>query len=152
MSYTTIKFRRGPTAEWLAKNPVLDHGEPGYEYEDADSNQTITKQKIGDGVTAWVDLAYVSGEEVELPVFELSELLDVELGELSDKSVLTFEAASGKWQNVPLPEPPTYEMSDLGNVDLSNVQHGYVLAWNEELAKWVAQQPPGSRVRFDTTL
>lgn len=44
-----LKFRRGSTAEWVAENPVLAKGEPGFDYE---SNQF----KIGDGVHPWTML------------------------------------------------------------------------------------------------
>lgn len=46
-----FKLRRGPAAEWLADNPVLEDGEPGFERDTG-------KFKIGDGVQAWVDLPY----------------------------------------------------------------------------------------------
>lgn len=53
MAYT-IKLRRGPAAEWVLDNPVLEAGEPGYEIDTG-------KLKIGDGVQAWNDLAYLAG-------------------------------------------------------------------------------------------
>lgn len=51
---TKIQFRRGTSAQWILANPILAEGEPGYE--------TDTKlEKIGDGVTAWSNLAYKGG-------------------------------------------------------------------------------------------
>lgn len=50
MAYT-IRLRRGLAATWASVNPVLGDGEPGFE--------TDTKYlKIGDGTTAWNQLAY----------------------------------------------------------------------------------------------
>lgn len=48
---TKIQLRRGTAAEWTAANPVLSSGEPGAETDTG-------KFKLGDGSTAWADLAY----------------------------------------------------------------------------------------------
>lgn len=50
----TFKFRRGPSYEWAADNPILRAGEPGYELD-------TRKLKIGDGHTAWLGLPYLTG-------------------------------------------------------------------------------------------
>ena len=41
-----IRFHRMVDADWTAKNPVLNDGEPGYDKD----NRIL---KIGDGVTPW---------------------------------------------------------------------------------------------------
>lgn len=47
----TIQFRRGTAAQWTSANPILAEGEMGVELD--------TKfYKIGDGVTAWNNIAY----------------------------------------------------------------------------------------------
>lgn len=51
---TTFQFRRGLAENWKKNNPVLALGEPGFERD-------TYKLKIGDGVTAWNDLAYFGG-------------------------------------------------------------------------------------------
>lgn len=56
--YDIIKFRRGTAYEWANSSPqpggeVLNLGEPGYEKDTG-------KLKIGDGVTGWNNLSYVS--------------------------------------------------------------------------------------------
>ncbi len=51
---TLIELRRGTAAAWTLANPVLANGEPGFE---DDTN----KMKVGDGVTAWNLLPYISG-------------------------------------------------------------------------------------------
>lgn len=45
------ELRRGSAAEWTAANPILAHGEPGFESD-------TQHLKIGDGVHAWADLPY----------------------------------------------------------------------------------------------
>lgn len=48
-----LRLKRGLAANWTAVNPVLDHGEPGYE---SDTGQL----KFGDGDSNWNDLSYFS--------------------------------------------------------------------------------------------
>ena len=52
MSVRPFQFRRDTTANWLAVNPVLAEGEPGWDV-------TAKRLKIGDGVTAWADLLFI---------------------------------------------------------------------------------------------
>ena len=49
----TIQSRRGSSAQWSAANPILADGEIGYD-------STTKQMKVGDGVTAWNSLAYVT--------------------------------------------------------------------------------------------
>ena len=49
---TKIQLRRDYAANWQATNPVLSLGEPGVELD-------THAMKVGDGITAWNDLAYV---------------------------------------------------------------------------------------------
>jgi hypothetical protein len=51
---TQIQFKRGAAADLTTLNPLLASGEPCYE---VDTGQF----KIGDGETAWNDLAYAGG-------------------------------------------------------------------------------------------
>ena len=51
---TKIQLRRDTSANWQGTNPVLAQGEPGVELD-------THKMKIGDGSTAWNDLAYAAG-------------------------------------------------------------------------------------------
>jgi len=51
----TFKLYRGTAAQWIARNPVLQSGEPAVEIDTG-------KLKIGDGFTKWNDLGYLSGE------------------------------------------------------------------------------------------
>ncbi len=53
---TTFQLRRGKEEVWKRNNPVLASGEPGFV---TDKNHL----KIGDGITAWNDLPYISKGE-----------------------------------------------------------------------------------------
>lgn len=48
-----IKLRRAWTADWERVNPILEDGEPGYD-------KTQNMLKIGDGVTRWTELEYLT--------------------------------------------------------------------------------------------
>jgi hypothetical protein len=56
-----IQFRRGTSAEWISFNPILAEGEMGIELD-------TSQFKLGNGVDAWVDLAYggIAGTGVPL--------------------------------------------------------------------------------------
>ena len=84
-----IQFKRKPAASWIAKNPVLAKGEPGFELD-------TFKMKIGDGVTAWTSLPYQNGLGV---TGDLQNLTDVTLTSLATGDVLSYNATSGKWVN-----------------------------------------------------
>ena len=48
---TTFQLRRGNAEVWARNNPILERGEPGFEIDTG-------RLKIGNGETAWNDLAY----------------------------------------------------------------------------------------------
>ena len=52
--YMLFRVRRDTAAQWTALNPVLPDGEMALD-------QTTNQMKVGDGVTAWNDLLYMSG-------------------------------------------------------------------------------------------
>lgn len=47
----TFRLRRATASEWVAKNPILEEGEPAVE-------ENTGRIKIGDGVTRWTLLPY----------------------------------------------------------------------------------------------
>lgn len=53
----TFQLKRDTAAKWSKHNPILGEGEPGYVTDE-------NRLKIGDGVTAWNDLAYVGENSV----------------------------------------------------------------------------------------
>lgn len=50
--------RRGTSAEWTTANPIPNAGEIGVVIE---TNGTVSRFKIGDGIKPWVDLPYFAG-------------------------------------------------------------------------------------------
>ena len=74
---TIFQVKRGQSAAWFNSNPVLRVGEPGFEIDTG-------KLKIGDGVTAWNDLNYLTDNEIEKiqvlesTVTELKEIIGSE--------------------------------------------------------------------------
>jgi hypothetical protein len=77
-----IVFRRDTAANWTAVNPVLVAGEAGIEI---DTNQL----KIGDGVTPWIELAYLGGF--------LRNLQDVDATQRIEGSLLVYNSSSAKF-------------------------------------------------------
>jgi hypothetical protein len=55
---TIIRVKRGTRARWLMANPVLEKGEPGHEIDTA-------RLKIGNGISRWTELPYISPVELE---------------------------------------------------------------------------------------
>lgn len=59
--------------EWESKNPILRYGEVGYELIYINSILDSTRNKVGDGNTAWNDLPYVDDD-----VYDFNELTTVD--------------------------------------------------------------------------
>ena len=56
---TVIQWRRDTAAAWTAANTILAEGEAGFETD-------TLKVKVGDGVTAWAGLAYLTAPGAQL--------------------------------------------------------------------------------------
>jgi len=108
MSYKEFQFRRGTSAEWLVKNPVLLPGEVGYERDVPTGTETsvdtytytdgafgVGAIKIGDGVTRWKDLPYL----LTALRFSLPSSSDVEMTDIRTGDVMRW--SNGKWRNHP---------------------------------------------------
>ena len=52
------RFKRGTAQRWIEVNPILQQGEPGFEYDTG-------KLKIGDGFTPWLTLPYINDIKVD---------------------------------------------------------------------------------------
>lgn len=82
-----IRFRRGTAALWTSTNPILNAGEPGIE---TDTNRV----KYGDGITAWVDLAYaVAGGDGDMVLADAQAVTGVKT--FSPNALLIAGATSG---------------------------------------------------------
>lgn len=96
---TTFKFKRGTAARWAELNPVLAMGEPGFVY---DTHQL----KIGDGVTPWNDLPYISNNTTDLVNFDLSTDFptvgdeNVIYKASKEQSLYQFNAITGKYEKL----------------------------------------------------
>jgi len=53
----TLIIRNGPTSNWNIKNPTLQQGEFGFEY---DLENNLLLLKIGDGIHDWAHLPYLN--------------------------------------------------------------------------------------------
>lgn len=58
MSYIPFQLRRDSAANWTTNNPILREGEVGYETDDLGTATPL--YKVGDGVTDWVTLPYIT--------------------------------------------------------------------------------------------
>lgn len=83
-----IQLRRDSASNWASANPVLALGEPGYD-------TTGGKLKVGDGVTVWNDLPYVTAfdwnELVNTPTtlagYGITDAATAEQGALADTAI-----------------------------------------------------------------
>ena len=64
---TTFQLKRGLAERWVAVNPILQPGEPGFELD-------TNKLKIGDGITPWNDLPY-QGEVLFYTKQEMDDII-----------------------------------------------------------------------------
>lgn len=62
MSYYKIRPRSGTATQWATANPILAEREIGYEVPETGFGTGPVRMKMGDGVTAWNDLAYADPE------------------------------------------------------------------------------------------
>ena len=115
-----IQFKRKPAATWIAKNPVLAKGEPGFELD-------TFKMKIGDGVTAWTSLPYQNGLGV---TGDLENLTDVTLTSLATGDVLSYNATSGKWVNNAGIATSITDLTSRVTVLESVIPSGSIQAWS----------------------
>ena len=97
---TTFLVTRASTETWESLNPVLKYGEPGYEKDNG-------KLKIGDGITPWNNLSYLTDVNTKIIVDNPQE------GE-----VLTYNAATNRWENKRL--------------EFSNIMSGTTEYWNDK--------------------
>lgn len=88
---TQIKLRRDTAANFTSKNPVLGQGEPAYETD-------TKKMKIGDGTTAYNDLAYfdAGGGSTTPTMFPYAQKLTVDdLNKMTTNGLWYYDAYKG---------------------------------------------------------
>lgn len=79
---STIKHRRGTTAQWESRNPILKDAEFGV-------NLDTGKFKVGNGVSRWLDLLITASGV--LP----GQTMDVNFGDVVKRYVLVASGGSG---------------------------------------------------------
>lgn len=72
MAAVTIKLRGDTATNWTSNNPVLALREPGVEID-------TSKIKIGDGVTAWNSLGYITDRPSTLAIAANTTLTEAQL-------------------------------------------------------------------------
>ena len=97
---TTFLPRRGPAADWTARNPILREGEMGFE-------TGTNRYKIGDGRRRWLDLPYFTNEEV------IKEYIDAEIAELAGSVSGVTQQELDDHINSELPHPVYEDGADL---------------------------------------
>ncbi|MGC3945354.1 MAG: hypothetical protein QM762_12710 [Chryseolinea sp.] len=148
-----LQVRRDTAAQWLAENPVLADGEPGYEKDTG-------KQKYGDGVTAWDALPYFAGDSniewgaipASPPVTDQTDLVAYIAGQISSAVAAALQGLKWKSPSVRARTTgalPSYSVSG-GNTILTATangafpaQDGITLLVNEHLL--VANEATQSR-------
>lgn len=83
--YATMQQRNAPSGTWIDENPVLQKGELGFE-------TNTGRYKLGDGVKSWVDLPYVTNEDLILYSYNCSPSVQTEwqyrLAHLQDEVIM----------------------------------------------------------------
>lgn len=96
---TRIQVRRDTAANWSTNNPTPLAGEPCFETDTG-------KLKIGDGTTAYNDLAYQGGSDYKLPVASTSTLGGVKI---ENNKGLLINPSSGSLSVSPtIPDKTTF--------------------------------------------
>ena len=92
-------FRRGKAASWAAQNFILGPGEPGFELDTG-------KLKVGNGVTPWNELPYVT-DNIVLPAEVVKYLGSVNKlpedafdGEICEINDMFYIHSKGQWKQI----------------------------------------------------
>lgn len=75
---SSFRVRRGTSEQWIAVNPILGSGEPGYETDTG-------RCKFGDGVTTWYYLDYI------VPQDEVRQMIEDAVSNPAPEDAVTHE-------------------------------------------------------------
>lgn len=70
----------------------------------------------------------------------IQDLSDVDLGDIADGKVLTYDAATGKFKGIESTGFGKQRLNDLNDIDVTQLQQGAMVVWDEATQKWVAKQ------------
>lgn len=88
-----IQHRRDTPDNWNTVNPILADGERGLEIS-IDNGRRSIRQKIGDGITSWVDLDYLSTNGFPEYVPDTSYMENSDIRLLHEGNYLLFTRSS----------------------------------------------------------
>lgn len=125
---TIIKTKRATAATWASLNPILEEGEPGFVIDQ-------NKLKIGNGITPWNQLPFLSGSGESSIEFDVQDP--------QDGQILHYNAATQKWVNISVPEGAVNDVKvdgvsvvdagGIANIALANaVGYKVELAFNDD--------------------
>lgn len=101
-----IKLRRDTTANWATDNPVLAEGETGWDTD-------LLRVKLGDGVTAWLDLPWAADEDGAVA----AETTRAQAAEAALGTQITTEASTRATADTTLQTNITTEATTRANAD-----------------------------------
>ena len=139
---TKIQLRRDYAANWQATNPTLSLGEPGVELD-------THAMKVGDGITAWNDLAYVqtSGDTETLTenVFVKLNGMDNDIGPEWAGTVSVSTDGINWTPSFPNKQFTSYQRWDINGLAVGG---GYIVYKTYEYAEFSDQNVSRNELRF----
>jgi hypothetical protein len=127
---TKIQVRRGTSIQWCSVNPVLSAGEPGFETD-------TRKFKIGDGVTSWNNLVYLSfdGGSLDENIVAGNTLGSIMLSDYFDvtKTIIQYQGITGTTIQVPTGYDYAIYVDSQGNVTYESVTAGQTLTFKSSI-------------------
>jgi len=139
---TKIQLRRDYAANWQATNPVLSLGEPGVELD-------THAMKVGNGVTAWNDLAYVqtSGDTETLTenMFVKLNGMDNDIGPEWAGTVSVSTDGINWTPSFPNKQFTSYQRWDINGLAVGG---GYIVYKTYEYAEFSDQNVSRNELRF----
>ena len=68
----------------------------------------------------------------------VSDLSDIDLSDIADGKVLTYDAVTGKFKGV-TPDVGKKKLNDLEDLDTSLLAQGAMVVWDDTQQKWIAK-------------
>jgi hypothetical protein len=125
-----IQTRRGTAIEWATVNPTLANGESGFETD-------TLKLKIGDGVTAWNSLGYMTfdGGNLDENIVTGNTLGLITLSDYFDttKPMVQYQGITGTTIKVPAGYDYAIYIDSQGNVTNESVNQGQTLTFKSSI-------------------
>jgi len=145
MANIRFKLLVATEAEWNTKNPILRRGEPGHEVVlDAFGVIVSSKNKLGDGITDWVNLPYSN-----LDVYPYQDLVTVNIGDLNIGDSVFNNTNSSILRKIISPfVSPSISSFTTSNSTQVNIEIGTDLANTYSLA-WTLSNPQNVSTNTD---